>query len=125
MRFYHFSSDEILSDEKPFLDSSLDPKTAWALRHLDFFPMELKNAAYEELLRIPGVGAKSARRIIEARRSRPISFDGLRRLGVVLKRARYFITLAGSFLDRPDNPKRLRRLLSDDDGGLQLPLFEF
>jgi predicted DNA-binding helix-hairpin-helix protein len=125
MRFYRFSPDEIVAPETSFLDPVLDPKTAWALRRLDFFPVEIKSADYEELLRVPGIGAKSARRIIEVRRSRPLSFDGLKRLGVVLKRARYFITLGGNFLDRPDNPRRLRRLLADEDDALQLPLFEF
>jgi putative DNA modification/repair radical SAM protein len=126
LRFYHFAAGEILDEEHPYLDIHLDPKTAWALKHLDFFPVEAGSADYEELLRVPGIGAVSARRLIEVRRSRPLSFEGLRRLGVTLKRARYFITLAGSFLDRPDDPKRIRRLLADDDGaGLQLPLFDF
>ncbi|MDR2363513.1 MAG: putative DNA modification/repair radical SAM protein [Spirochaetaceae bacterium] len=126
LRFYHFSPDEILDQSTPFLDPHLDPKTAWALKNLDQFPLELNAADYEALLRVPGIGAKSARRILEVRRSRSLSFDGLRRLGVVLKRARYFITLAGSFLDRPDDPRRIRRILSDSDGaGLQIPLFEF
>jgi predicted DNA-binding helix-hairpin-helix protein len=138
MRFYHFQSEEILSAGQPFLDHAMDPKTAWAMQHLDKFPMEIKRAPYEDLLRIPGVGAQSARRIVEVRRSRPISFDGLGRLGVALKRARYFFTLNGEFFDRPDsklpvmgtkrildNPKRLRRILADGDDGLQLPLFEF
>jgi predicted DNA-binding helix-hairpin-helix protein len=84
------------------------------------------NADYELLLRIPGVGATSARRIIEQRRSRSITFEGLKRLGVVIKRARYFITLSGAFLDKPDDPKRIRRIIADTDGaGLQLPLFDF
>ncbi|MCL1815895.1 MAG: putative DNA modification/repair radical SAM protein [Treponema sp.] len=138
MRFYYFKPEEILNQEQPFLDQALDPKTAWALRHLEIFPVEIKRAAYEELLRVPGVGAQSARRIIEVRRSRQISFDGLRRLGVILKRARYFITLGGCFFDRPgtklpvagtlrilDNPSRLRCLLTHRDDGLQLPLFDF
>jgi len=143
MRFYHFQPEEIVNTEQPFLDSSLDPKSAWALRHLDRFPVEVKRAPYEELLRVPGIGAQSARRITEVRRSRSISFEGLRRLGVVLKRARYFITLGGMLLDNPrppseaaagrsagmrgilDNPKRLRRILTNGDDGLQLPLFDF
>jgi putative DNA modification/repair radical SAM protein len=125
LRFYHFTPGEILDEANPYLDIHLDPKTAWALKHLDFFPVEVGSADYEELLRVPGLGAVSARRLIEARRSRTPSFDGLRRLGVILKRARYFITAAGSFLDRPDDPKRLRRLLADSDGGLQPPLFDF
>jgi putative DNA modification/repair radical SAM protein len=124
LRFYHFSPEEILEEGTPFLDPRLDPKTAWALKHLDFFPVELNRADYETLLRVPGIGAKTARRVIETRRSRSLSFDTLRRLGIVLKRARYFITLSGSFLDRPEDPKRLRRILSGGDG-LQLPLFEF
>ena len=126
MRFYHFSAGEILETDQPFLDPHIDPKTAWALKHLDFFPIEINRADYETLLRVPGIGAKTARRIIETRRSRSLSFETLRRMGAVLKRARYFTTAAGSFIERPDDPLRIRRLLSDIDGaGLQLPLFEF
>ncbi|MDR3336541.1 MAG: putative DNA modification/repair radical SAM protein [Treponema sp.] len=126
LRFYHFSAEEILEEESPYLDIHLDPKTAWALKHPERFPMELNRADYEELLRVPGLGATSVRRIIEVRRSRSLSFDTLRRLGVTLKRARYFITLAGSVLDTLDDPRRVRRILSDNDGaGLQLPLFDF
>jgi len=126
MRFYHFAAGEILGEDQPFLDPHVDPKTAWALRHLDFFPVEINRADYETLLRVPGIGAKSARRIVETRRSRSIGFDGLRRLGAVLKRAKYFATCGGSFIERPDDPGRIRRLLVDTDGaGLQLPLFEF
>jgi len=126
MRFYHFSAGEILSESEPFLDPHVDPKTAWALRHLDFFPVEVNRADYETLLRVPGIGAKSARRIIETRRSRSIGFDGLRRIGAVLKRAKYFATCGGSSIERPDDPGRIRRLIADTDGaGLQLPLFEF
>jgi len=126
LRFYHFKAGEILEQDESFLDPHIDPKTAWALRHLDFFPVEINRADYETLLRVPGIGAKTARRVIETRRSRAINFESLRRLGAVLKRARYFIICNGSFIERPDNPLRIRRLLSDIDGaGLQLPLFEF
>ena len=125
LRFYHFSAAEILEDS-PYLDTHLDPKTAWALKHPDRFPVEVSRADYEELLRVPGIGAKSCRRIIETRRFRSLTFDGLRRLGVILKRARYFITVAGAALDCLEDPKRVRRILADSDGaGLQLPLFEF
>ena len=126
IRFYHFSPEEILEDEAVWLDIQVDPKTAWALKHPERFPVELARADYEELLRVPGVGATSARRIVELRRARSLSWEGLRRLGVVLKRARYFITVAGAAIDRPDDPKRVRRILADTDGaGLQLPLFDF
>jgi predicted DNA-binding helix-hairpin-helix protein len=126
LRFYHFTAAEILDESQPFLDSHLDPKTAWALKHLDFFPVEINRADYETLLRVPGIGAKTARRIIETRRSSSISFDKLRRLGAVMKRARCFASCSGVLLDRPDDPRRIRRLLSDADGaGLQPPLFDF
>jgi putative DNA modification/repair radical SAM protein len=126
LRFYHFTAPEILDDTTPYLDTHLDPKTAWAIKHLEWFPIEITSADYEELLRVPGIGATSSRRIIEIRRFRSLSFEGLRRLGVVLKRARYFITLSGTFLDQPDDPNRIRHVLSDQDGaGLQLPLFDF
>ncbi|MDR1803009.1 MAG: putative DNA modification/repair radical SAM protein [Treponema sp.] len=124
LRFYKFSPGEILEGDEGFLDAGLDPKTAWALRHLDFFPVEVNSASYDELLRVPGIGAKTGRRIIETRRSRSLGFDALRRIGVVLKRARYFITAAGAFIERPEEPKRIRRLLYDEDL-LQPLLFEF
>jgi putative DNA modification/repair radical SAM protein len=126
LRFYHFSAGEILTEDEPFLDAGIDPKTAWALKNLDFFPIEVNRADYETLLRIPGVGAKTARRIIETRRSRSLSLENLGRMGAVLKRARYFLTAGGAYVERPDDPLRIRRLLSNTDGaGLQLPLFEF
>ncbi|MDR1429332.1 MAG: putative DNA modification/repair radical SAM protein [Spirochaetaceae bacterium] len=133
LRFYHFTPQEVLDGDTPFLDTLIDPKAAWALRHLEFFPVELIRASYEELLRVPGIGAVSARRIVEARRggafgaaSRSLSFDRLRRLGVSLKRARYFITVAGTFIDRAGDSGKLRGILAGLDGeGLQLPLFDF
>ncbi|MDR2716812.1 MAG: putative DNA modification/repair radical SAM protein [Treponema sp.] len=126
LRFYHFAAAEIFTETDPYLDPHIDPKTAWALRHLDFFPIEINRADYETLLRVPGIGAKTARRILETRRSRRLSFDGLRRMGAALKRARYFISCDGFSIEQPDDPIRIRRRLSDIDGaGLQLPLFEF
>ncbi|MDR1970284.1 MAG: putative DNA modification/repair radical SAM protein [Treponema sp.] len=124
LRFYHFSAAEILDESQPFLDPHLDPKTVWALKHLNFFPVEVNRADYEALLRVPGIGAKTARRIIESRRSHSLSFDSLRRLGAVMKRVRYFASCSGVLMDRLDDPRRIRRLLSGDDA-LQLPLFEF
>jgi len=126
LRFYHFNAGEILTEEEPFLDAHLDPKTMWALKNLDFFPIEINRADYETLLRIPGIGAKTARRIIENRRSRSLTMESLHRIGATLKRARYFLSAGGAYIEKPDDPVRIRRLLSDTDGaGLQLPLFEF
>jgi putative DNA modification/repair radical SAM protein len=123
MRFYRFAPEEILENAAPYLDTRLDPKTAWALRHIDRFPVDLSRAAYAEILRVPGIGTKSALRILGARKSRALSFDSLRRLGVILKRARYFITLGGAYLDKPDDPARIRRILANTEA-LQLPLFD-
>ena len=126
LRFYHFKANEILDDSNPFLDAHLDPKTVWALNNLDFYPVEINRADYETLLRIPGIGAKTARRIIENRRSRNLTIENLHRIGATLKRARYFLTAQGRYIERPDDPARIRRLLSGQDGaGLQLPLFDF
>ena len=95
LRFYHFRAEELLDEEVPNLDPRLDPKCTWALRHLEFFPVEVNRADYEALLRVPGVGVRSARRILAARRVGPLTFEGLKRLGVVLKRAQYFLTCSG------------------------------
>lgn len=95
LRYYHFRAEEILDENQPDLDPRMDPKCCWALRHLEFFPVEVNRADYEALLRVPGIGVKSARRILTARRVGPLTFEGLKRLGVVLKRAQYFLTCSG------------------------------
>ncbi len=97
MRFYGFSSHELLDEEHPVLDTEVDPKIGWALRHLHLFPVEVNRAAYEVLLRVPGIGVRSAKRIIRARRAQRLSMDDLIKLGVVMKRARYFLTAAWLF----------------------------
>lgn len=98
LRFYKFEANELLSPERPNFNVYLDPKCEWALRHLEYFPMEINRVPYEMLLRIPGVGVKSARRIMQARRSSKLDFDSLKRIGVVLKRAHYFITCNGKMM---------------------------
>ncbi len=95
MRFYGFSAEEIVSPKHPNLSLIVDPKCSWALRNIDRFPVEVNRASYETLLRVPGIGVTGARRIMQARRAGTLDFDGLRKLGVVLKRARYFITCRG------------------------------
>ncbi len=98
MRFYGFEAGEILTDQNPNLDPLLDPKCNWALNHLELFPVEINRAPQETLLRVPGIGVRSAWRIIEARRQRALDFEGLKKIGVVLKRARHFITCKGKTL---------------------------
>lgn len=95
MRFYQFRAEEIITKDSPFLNVQLDPKCNWALNHLEFFPVEVETADYHTLLRIPGVGVKSARRILAARRLGSLDYAALKKFGVVLKRAMYFITCSG------------------------------
>ncbi len=95
LRFYGFRAHELLDESAPDFDPLLDPKCCWAMRHPEFFPVEVNCADYEALLRVPGVGVTSARRILVARRTGPLHADDLKKLGVVLKRAQYFLTCSG------------------------------
>ena len=95
LRFYGFRAGELLDESQPDFDPRLDPKCCWALRHPEFFPVEVNRADYETLLRVPGMGIVSARRILVARRTGPLHADDLRKLGVVMKRAQYFLTCGG------------------------------
>ncbi len=92
LRFYGFRAEELLPDTQPYFNTALDPKCNWAIGHMEQFPVEIMKADYEMLLRVPGIGPIGARRILSARRTGPLSFDNLKKLGVVLKRAQYFIT---------------------------------
>lgn len=98
MRYYGFQADELLSEERPDFNEQLDPKCDWAIRHLEQFPVEINTAPYDVILRIPGVGPKSAKRIIQARRYGKVDFPHLKKMGVVLKRAHYFITCNGKMM---------------------------
>jgi len=89
---------ELLDERNPNFNVLLDPKCDWALRHLEMFPVEINRADYYTLLRIPGVGVNSAKRIIMARKSAVLGFDDLKRMGIVLKRAVYFITCSGRMM---------------------------
>ena len=91
MRFYNFQVNEIVNEENPTLDLEIDPKVSWALRHPDFFPIDVNTAPYEAILRIPGVGVLSAKKIITARRYGKLTSEQLKKIGVVMKRAKYFI----------------------------------
>lgn len=95
LRYYGFRADELLDEKRPNFNVLLDPKCDWALRHLEQFPVEVNRADYATLLRVPGLGVKSARRILAARRKSALDFPDLKKLGVVLKRAVYFITCSG------------------------------
>ncbi len=98
MRFYGFQAEELLSSSQPNFNVFLDPKCDWALRHLEQFPMEVNQASYGMLLRVPGIGVKSAKRIAAARKNARLDFMDLKKMGVVLKRAVYFITCNGRMM---------------------------
>lgn len=100
LRFYGFEASEIIDPKKPMLHPEVDPKCSWAVNHLDDFPVEVNTADYEMLLRVPGIGVTGAKRIVRARRSQKLDFDSLRRLGIVLKRAKFFITCGGKTLQK-------------------------
>ena len=98
LRFYDFTVDELLTENRPNFNMMIDPKADWAVRHLELFPVEINRADYHLLLRIPGIGVKSAKRIVSARRFGRLTFEDLKKIGVVLKRALYFITCGGKMM---------------------------
>jgi len=131
LRFYRFQAEELLSREEPNFDPAVDPKANWALKHLDRFPMEVNRASYEELLRVPGIGVVTARRILASRRFGSLGYEDLKKLGVVLKRARHFILCNGRYHgERADDALLIRNRLvqSDPDAARlappQISLFE-
>lgn len=116
LRFYQFEVDEILDPGLPQLDPELDPKAAWALRHLEHFPLDINRASKRELLRIPGVGIRSVQRILAARRQTRLRVEDLKRLGIVMKRARYFLHDGRSYLgDVPQREDSIRRALTSEN----------
>ncbi|MEG0765699.1 MAG: hypothetical protein RR403_06585, partial [Pseudoflavonifractor sp.] len=132
LRYYHFEAKELLDAENPNFNPLVDPKCSWALAHLDRFPVEANSADYETLLRVPGIGVTGARRILTARRCGALSFEGLRKLGVVLKRAQYFLTCGGKMTPglRVSQDGILRHLVAQErpmlaaEAPMQLCLFE-
>lgn len=100
LRYYRFEARELLDEENPNFNIFLDPKCDWALKHLEFFPVEVNQADYNTLLRVPGIGYKSALRIVKARRMGALKFEDLKKMGVVLKRALYFLTCGGRMMYR-------------------------
>ena len=117
LRYYGFRADELLSEKRPFFNTYLDPKCDWALGHLEHFPVEINTADFDTLLRVPGIGTKSAHRIVAARRSGSLDYQALKAIGVVLKRAVYFITCNGRMLFpflKIDEDYITRRLLENE-----------
>lgn len=126
LRFYGFRAEELLDEEHRNFDPRVDPKCSWALAHPHFFPVEVNQADYETLLRIPGVGVVSARRILSARRTGPLHTEDLRKLGVVMKRAQYFLTASGRMADglRFNQDTLLHNLILTEQPSLPQPEVE-
>lgn len=125
LRFYGFTVSELFNKDNANLDPDLDPKVTWALRNLEQFPVEVNKASYGMLMRIPGIGAVSARRIIRQRRIAAVSFDDLKKMGVVIKRARYFLTCGGRYYgQRSFDPETIRNAILQMESGLQLSMFD-
>lgn len=133
MRFYHFQANEIVDDSYPDLDLEIDPKLAWALRHPERFPVDINKADYELILRVPGIGVKSAKLIIVSRRYSRLGATQLQRMGIVMKKAQYFITCNELPLLTVNEirPENLRKLLtrknrkSDNDQQLKIQFEDF
>ena len=124
MRFYRFSWDELVEPKHPNLETDLDPKAAWALRHPEYFPVDPNRAPLESLLRVPGIGPKSARLIVEGRRHGTVRLEHLKRFGVVMARATPFLWDPNHVGIRPDlRPDRIRRFLVSPPEVRQLSLF--
>lgn len=125
MRFYGFEAKEIVDEQHPNLDLDIDPKLGWALRHRHVFPVEVNTADYELILRVPGIGIKSAQKIVSARRFAQLNFEHLRQMGVVLKRAKYFITCQTKSLQRQDFESELiRRKILFGEGSVRSALLK-
>lgn len=115
LRFYGFNADELLDDKTPNFDMGLDPKANWALNNLDLFPVEINKADLEMLLRIPGIGVRSAYKILKARKVKALNYDDLKKMGIVLKRAKFFITCKGKYNGGLDIDNKLIRYALTDN----------
>lgn len=112
LRFYQFNVEELVSEQDPDLDPDLDPKLSWALKNISYFPVELTTGDMHEILRVPGIGCQSAVKIIKARKNNPLDFETLVRMRIVMKRARYFMTINGKFhAETTAGPEKIRQVL--------------
>lgn len=113
LRYYGFKANELLDAKHPQFDTYLDPKTSWALNNIHLFPIEINKAPYQMLLRVPGIGVRGARKIMSSRRLAPLQFTDLKKLGIVLKRAQYFITCNTKYYGQVDlDEEKIRRILT-------------
>jgi putative DNA modification/repair radical SAM protein len=115
MRFYGFHVNELLNDSHPNLDPEIDPKLSWALRNMHYFPIDINSADLQLILRVPGIGVKSAHKIVSARKFSRLSWDHLKKIGIAVNRAKYFIECGGSVSIRKDySEENIRRFIIND-----------
>ena len=132
LRVYGFKANELLNEKNPNFDINFDPKTDWALKNIHLFPVEINRASYEMLIRVPGIGIKSAKKIIATRKVSNLRFEDLKKLNIVLKRAQYFITCNGKYFgDVAFDDEFIKRRLSPtfdlnkiDNGSSQISFFD-
>ncbi len=129
LRFYGFNANELLDEKNPDFDMGLDPKTSWAIKNIELFPIEINKAPFEMLLRVPGIGHTSAIRICKTRRVSKLSFENIKKLGVVVKRARFFVTCEGKYyggntLD-PENIRKNLYLYEPSSNGADFEQLSF
>lgn len=114
LRFYGFKVEEIVNPSHPLLDLDIDPKLGWAINHPDIFPVDINTADAELIKRIPGIGLKSAGKIIKARKFSTLNFEHLKKIGIALNRAKYFICASGDFERKTYSPRDLKRMIVTD-----------
>lgn len=127
MRFYEFKAAELVDDTHPDLDLDVDPKMGWALRHPEFFPIDVNTAPYEMILRVPGIGVKSAKLIVTSRRYGRLTSEQLKKIGVVMKRARYFIVCRELPMQTVNEltPQYVRRQVSQKQKKMSAELLQY
>ena len=123
MRYYHFTVDEIVSPENPLLDMQVDPKLSWALRNLHLFPLDINKADYKQIMRVPGIGIQSAQKICEARKFTKLNMDNLKKIGIALNRAKYFINTTDEKHLKEYQPMQIKDLILNEGNSKYKPNF--
>jgi predicted DNA-binding helix-hairpin-helix protein len=111
MRFYDFKANEIVTPEEPLLDMQIDPKLNWALNNFGIFPLDINKADYTLIMRVPGIGIQSAKKICEARKHRRLSFHHLKSIGIALNRAKHFIVADKQFDKKDKQPWEIKKII--------------
>lgn len=123
MRFYGFKVNEIVDEENPLLDIDIDPKLSWALRNLDMFPMDINTIDYQLLVRVPGIGIQSAKKIYEARKLGRVTWENLKKIGISVNRARYFVHTDAEFEMRDLQPMQIKQFILQESNSKYKPNF--